>query len=275
MPISSKTLDSLTNNSLTIATDIQAAAIPHALAGRDILGAAKTGSGKTLSFVIPLIEKLHREKWSSEDGLAAVVITPTRELALQIFDVIRIVGKKHNFSCGLVTGGKKEYEGEQERIISMNILVATPGRLLQHFEETPGFDASQVMMLVLDEADRILDLGFKQQLDNIIEYLPPRQTMLFSATQTKSVKDLARLSLNNPTYLAVHAEDDHVTPKQLVQNYIVVSLAEKLDVLFSFIKSHLKSKIIVFFATCSQVRFVYDCVRGMQPGHSLTHSLTH
>ena len=256
---------------LTIATEIQAAALPHALAGRDILGAAKTGSGKTLSFVIPLVEKLYMERWTSDDGLAAVIITPTRELALQIFEVLRIVGKKHSFSAGLITGGRKDFEGEQERIPGMNILVATPGRFLQHLEQTPGFDASQVMVLVLDEADRILDMGFKAQLDSIVEYLPRhRQTMLFSATQTKSVKDLARLSLNNPEYLAVHAEADEVTPKQLIQNYIVCKLPEKLDVLFSFIKTHLKSKMIVFLSTCSQVRYVYECFRAMQPGIPLS-----
>jgi ATP-dependent RNA helicase DDX10/DBP4 len=200
-----------------------------------------------------------------------VVITPTRELALQIFEVLRIVGKRHAFSAGLITGGRKDFEGEQERVIGMNILIATPGRFLQHLEQTVGFDASQVMVLVLDEADRILDMGFKAQLDAIIEYLPrQRQTMLFSATQTKSVKDLARLSLSNPEYLAVHAEDDEVTPKQLVQNYIICKLPEKLDVLFSFIKTHLKSKMIVFFSTCSQVRYVYECFRAMQPGIPLS-----
>jgi ATP-dependent RNA helicase DDX10/DBP4 len=92
----------------------------------------------------------------------------------------------------------------------------------QHFETTNGFDASQLLLLVLDEADRILDMGFRSQLDGILQYLPPRQTMLFSATQTKSVKDLARLSLNNPQYVAVHALDKEVTPKQLLQNYVTV-----------------------------------------------------
>jgi ATP-dependent RNA helicase DDX10/DBP4 len=264
-------LEGLALAKLTIATEIQAAAIPHALAGRDILGAAKTGSGKTLSFVIPLIEKLYIERWGPGDGLAAVIITPTRELAMQIFEVLRVVGKKHSFSAGLITGGRKDFEGEQERISGMNILVATPGRFLQHLEQTAGFDASQVMVLVLDEADRILDMGFKAQLDTIVQYLPrERQTVLFSATQTKSVKDLARLSLNNPEYLAVHAEDSEVTPKQLIQNYIVCKLPEKLDILFSFIKTHLKCKMIVFFSTCSQVRYVYECFRAMQPGIPLS-----
>lgn len=271
LPLSRRTLQGLSQAKLDIATDIQAAAIPHALAGRDILGAAKTGSGKTLAFVVPMIEKLYRARWSTDDGLAAIIITPTRELALQIFEVIRIVGKKHQLSAGLVTGGKKEFEGEQERIVKMNILVATPGRLLQHFEQTSGFDASQLLVLVLDEADRILDMGFKHQLDSIISYLPTyRQTMLFSATQTKSVKDLARLSLNDPEYLAVHAEDKEVTPKQLVQNYIVTPLPEKLNVLFSFIRSHIQSKMIIFFSTCSQVRFVYECFRSMKPGITMT-----
>jgi ATP-dependent RNA helicase DDX10/DBP4 len=265
--LSSKTKEGLRKGNLTIPTEIQAATIPHALAGRDILGAAKTGSGKTLAFIIPVLERLFAESWDLEDGLGAIIISPTRELALQIFEVLRIAGRKHSFSAGLVTGGKKEFEGEQERIVKMNILVATPGRLVQHLEQTPGFDASRIQILVLDEADRILDMGFKTQLDSILEYLPiERQTLLFSATQTKSVKDLARLSLKNPEYIAVHAEHAEATPKQLQQNYIVCPLQEKLDVLFSFIKSHLKSKIIVFMSTCSQVRFVFECFSGMQPG---------
>jgi ATP-dependent RNA helicase DDX10/DBP4 len=267
LPLSKRTLYGLSSSKLEKPTEIQSAAVPHALAGRDILGAAKTGSGKTLAFVIPILEKLFRERWTSEDGLAAIIISPTRELAFQIFEVLRTVGKKHLFSAGLITGGKKEFFAEQERIVSMNILVASPGRLLQHFEQTTGFDASQLMILVLDEADRILDMGFKSQLDAIVNYIPKhRQTLLFSATQTKSVKDLARLSLNHPEYIAVHEKDQEVTPKQLIQNYIITPLHRKLDILFSFIKSHLKSKIIVFFATCNQVRFLYECFRSMQPG---------
>lgn len=131
MPLSSRTLKGLALGQLINATEIQTAVIPHALAGRDILAAAKTGSGKTLAFVIPVLEKLYTQRWGYGDGLAALIITPTRELALQIFEVIRIVGRKHQFSAGLITGGKKEFEGEQSRIVGMNILVATPGRLLQ------------------------------------------------------------------------------------------------------------------------------------------------
>ena len=148
------------------------------------LGAAKTGSGKTLAFVIPVIEKLYVERWGTDDGLGALIITPTRELAFQIFEVLRVVGKRHQFSAGLITGGKGEFEEEQRRVGKINILIATPGRLLQHLEQTPDFDASQLMMLVLDEADRILDMGFKQQLDGILNYLPSnRQTLLFSVTR--------------------------------------------------------------------------------------------
>jgi ATP-dependent RNA helicase DDX10/DBP4 len=124
-------MEGLTLRNLKIATEVQAAAIPHALVGRDILGAAKTGSGKTLAFVIPILERLYVEHWGMEDGLGALIITPTRELALQIFDVLRAVGKKHHFSAGMITGGKKEFEEEQSRIVTMNILVTTPGRLLQ------------------------------------------------------------------------------------------------------------------------------------------------
>jgi len=141
-------------------TLIQRAAIPHALAGRDILGAAKTGSGKTLAFLVPMIELLFRKKWGKDDGLGALILSPTRELALQSFDVLRKVGRNHTISAGLVIGGK-DFGEEQTRITKMNILICTPGRLLQHMDETPSFNCDDLQMLVLDEADRILDMGFK------------------------------------------------------------------------------------------------------------------
>ncbi|RLN78094.1 hypothetical protein BBJ28_00005263 [Nothophytophthora sp. Chile5] len=252
----------------TAPTKIQVGALPHALAGRDVLAAAKTGSGKTLAFLLPVLEKLFRLRWGVEDGLGALVISPTRELALQIFEVLRSVGKAHAFSAGLVIGGKN-FREEQFRLVRMNLLVCTPGRLLQHMEQTPAFDASNLQVLVLDEADRILDLGFKTQLASILEHLPPagaRQTLLFSATQTKSVKDLAALSLREPEYVAVHEHSANATPKGLSQSYVVTPLERKLDVLLSFVKAHLKQKTIVFLSTCRQVRFVHSVFCKLQPG---------
>ena len=252
-------------------TQIQKAAIPHALADRDVLGAAKTGSGKTLAFMIPVLEKLYRLRWGKEDGLGALVISPTRELAFQIFEVARQIGYKHSLSAGLVIGGK-DLKQEQKHIRTMNILVATPGRILQHLEQTYGFSTDQLVMLVLDEADRILDMGFKKTLNAILRFMPPppqRQTLLFSATQTRKVKDLARLSLNNPEYVAVHDKAEFATPKNLKQMYVVTPIKEKLNVLFSFIKTHLKDKILIFLSSCKQVKFVYECFRRIRPGTPL------
>jgi ATP-dependent RNA helicase DDX10/DBP4 len=259
----------------TIMTDIQNACLPHALGGRDILGAAKTGSGKTLAFLIPLVERMFRSKWSPDDGVGAIVLSPTRELAMQIFDVLCVIGAHHHFSAGLVVGGKADaLTEEQYRLPRTNIIIATPGRLLQHLEETPMFDASSCQVLVLDEADRILDMGFRNQLYSILEYLPDggeggRQTMLFSATQTKNVKSLACLSLSKPEYIGVHDKESTATPEQLVQSLIVCPLPHKLDMVFSFIKSHLKQKTLIFFSTCSQVRFIYEMFCTLQPGVSV------
>ncbi|MCL7043916.1 hypothetical protein MKW94_002660, partial [Papaver nudicaule] len=122
-------------------------------------------------------------------------------------------------------------------------------------------------VLVLDEADRILDVGFKEEVNNIISQLPKqRQTLLFSATQTKSVKDLARLSLKDPEYINVHEEDPDSTPSRLEQTAIIVPLNQKLDMLWSFIKMHLKSKILVFLSTCKQVKFVFEVFKKLHPG---------
>jgi ATP-dependent RNA helicase DDX10/DBP4 len=265
-PLSSATKGALKEAKFVSLTAIQRAALPHGLCGRDVLGAAKTGSGKTLAFIIPLIEKLFREKWGRLDGLGALVISPTRELALQIFEELRKVGKRHELSAGVLIGGKDVAE-EASRVAGLNILVATPGRLLQHMDETPGFDASSLQVLVLDEADRILDMGFSATLNAIVENLPvKRQTMLFSATQTKSVGALARLSLKDPEYVSVHADAEAPTPVRLEQAYMECPLPDKLDILWSFIRTHLRSRVIIFLSTCKQVRFVYEAFRRLRPG---------
>ncbi|PIA27449.1 hypothetical protein AQUCO_07700010v1 [Aquilegia coerulea] len=270
-PISQKTKDGLAEGKFKVTTDIQRASLPHTLCGRDILGAAKTGSGKTLAFIIPVLEKLYRARWGPEDGVGCIIITPTRELAGQIFDVLNLVGKRHGFSAGLLIGGRKDVEVEKESVNDLNILVCTPGRLLQHMDETQNFDCSQLQILVLDEADRILDVGFKQALNAIISQLPKkRQTLLFSATQTKSIQDLARLSLKDPEYISVHKEHVTATPSRLQQTAMIVPLDQKLDMLWSFIKAHLNSKILVFLSTCKQVKFVFEAFKKLRPGIPLT-----
>ncbi|KAI5287855.1 ATP-dependent RNA helicase dbp4 [Ascosphaera aggregata] len=271
LPLSEPTMNGLSGSHYKSMTDIQARSLPYALKGRDILGAAKTGSGKTLAFLIPVLENLYRAQWTELDGLGALIISPTRELALQIFEVLRKIGRYHTFSAGLVIGGKK-LQDERERLGRMNILVCTPGRMLQHMDQTAAFEVDNLQMLVLDEADRIMDMGFQSTVDAIVEHLPKdRQTMLFSATQTKKVSDLARLSLSEPEYIAVHEAASSATPASLQQNYIVTPLPDKLDTLWSFIRSNLKAKTIVFLSSGKQVRFVYEAFRHLRPGVSLLH----
>ncbi|EXJ84637.1 hypothetical protein A1O3_05307 [Capronia epimyces CBS 606.96] len=271
LPLSAATQDGLAASHFKTLTTIQSRTIPLALQGSDILGAAKTGSGKTLAFLVPVLENLYRKRWTGYDGLGALILSPTRELAIQIFDVLRKVGRNHSFSAGLVIGGKSLQE-ERDRLGRMNILVATPGRMLQHMDQTAELDIGNLQILVLDEADRIMDMGFKATIDALVEHLPrERQTLMFSATQTKRVSDLARLSLSEPEFVSVHETAESATPSTLQQNYIVTPLPEKLDVLWSFIRSNVKKKILVFMSSGKQVRFVYEAFRHLQPGIPLLH----
>ncbi|KAF9492663.1 DEAD-domain-containing protein [Pleurotus eryngii] len=274
LPITEQTKRGLKKAFFVDMTEIQTQSIPVSLKGKDVLAAARTGSGKTLAFLVPVLEILFRRKWGPSDGLGALIISPTRELAVQIFDVLRSIGGFHSFSAGLVIGGKN-LKDEKDRLSRMNILVATPGRLLQHMDQTLGFNADNLQMLVLDEADRILDMGFSRTLTALLSHLPKsRQTLLFSATQTQSVQDLARLSLKDPVPIGVGEAGDpsaSATPQSLEQHYTVCPLDKKLDVLWSFIKTHLQSKIVVFMSSCKQVRFVFETFCKLHPGVPLLH----
>ncbi|XP_001948824.1 probable ATP-dependent RNA helicase DDX10 [Acyrthosiphon pisum] len=268
-PLSAPTLKGLKDNKYFVPTEIQRESIGYSLRGEDILGAAKTGSGKTLAFLIPVLEILYCNKWNRTEGLAALIITPTRELAYQIFETLRKIGIHHDFSAGLIIGGK-DLKFERKRLDQCNIMICTPGRLLQHMDENPLFDCSNMLVLVLDEADRCLDMGFQQTMNSIIENLPPeRQTLLFSATQTKSVKDLVRLSLSNPHLISVHEDSEHSTPSGLVQSYMVCDLHDKMSLLWSFIKNHLHHKVLVFMSSCKQVKYFYEILCKLRPGTSL------
>ncbi|KAJ6583169.1 P-loop containing nucleoside triphosphate hydrolase protein [Mycena sp. CBHHK59/15] len=272
LPISDSTKRGLKKAFFVDMTDIQAQSLPVSLKGKDVLGAARTGSGKTLAFLVPVLEILYRQKWGPADGLGALIISPTRELAVQIFEVLRSIGGYHSFSAGLVIGGKN-LKDERDRLAKMNILVATPGRLLQHMDQTVGFEADNLQVLVLDEADRILDMGFSRTLSALLSHLPKsRQTLLFSATQTESVSDLARLSLKDPVHIGIQesgATSISAMPQNLEQHYLSCTLDQKLSILWGFIKTHLQSKVLVFLSSCKQVRFVFETFCRMHPGMPL------
>ncbi|CAG0887160.1 unnamed protein product [Cyprideis torosa] len=270
-PLSKKSLEGLSDAGMVSPTPIQRATIGVALLGCDILGAAKTGSGKTLAFLVPLLERLYRERWNPHDGVVAMVITPTRELAYQIFEVLKTVGKHHNISAALLIGGR-DYKFEGTRLDRINILICTPGRILQHMDTNPLLSCENLKILVLDEADRLLDMGFRETLTSILEHLPAeRQTMLFSATQTRSVRDLAVLSLRDPIYVSVDEQSATMTPETLSQGFMICPLVDKVDVLWTFIKTHLRQKTLVFVATCKQVKFFYEIFRHLRPGVPLMH----
>jgi len=271
LPISEYTLLGLKSNSFFKLRKIQQAVIPYALNGRDILGTAKTGSGKTLSFIIPVLERLYHKQWGDTDGLGALILAPTRELATQIFEVLNLVGKKHNFYIGLFIGGKK-FEDESIRIRKINIMVVTPGRLLQHFHETYGFFTNNLMILILDEADRCLDMGFQKQIEDILENLPKnRQTMLFSATLSKNVTKLAKLSLNEPQYIKIIENNLRPTPQKLLETYMKIKAHDKINFIWKFIRSRLSQKIMIFCTTRKQCRYLYEIFRRLQPGIPLKH----
>ncbi|PSS08304.1 DEAD-box ATP-dependent RNA helicase [Actinidia chinensis var. chinensis] len=263
LPISESTLEAIKEMKFQCLTQIQARAIPPLLEGKDVLGAARTGSGKTLAFLIPAVELLYQIRFTPRNGTGVIVICPTRELAIQTHAVAKDLLKHHSQTLGLVIGGAAR-RGEAERIVKgVNLLVATPGRLLDHLQNTKGFIYKNLKCLIIDEADRILEANFEEEMKQIIKILPKkRQTALFSATQTKKVEDLARLSFQTtPVYIDVDDGRKKVTNEGLQQGYCVVPSAKRFILLYSFLKRNLSKKVMVFFSSCNSVKFHSELLR--------------
>ncbi|KAJ1019127.1 hypothetical protein NDA18_006276 [Ustilago nuda] len=242
-------------------TEVQARCIPPLMAGKDVLGAAQTGSGKTLSFLIPAIEMLHRLKFKPRNGTGAIIISPTRELALQIFGVAKELMAHHHQTFGIIMGGANRRAEADKLQKGVNLIVATPGRLLDHLQNTKGFVFSNLKALCIDEADRILEIGFEDEMRQIVKILPNdnRQSMLFSATQTTKVQDLARISLRpGPLYINVHADLAASTVSRLEQGYVVCESDRRFLLLFTFLKKNAGKKIIVFMSSCNSVKYHTD-----------------
>lgn len=262
LPLTDFTQKGLSTLGFTRMTQIQAMSIPPLLAGKDLIGAAKTGSGKTLAFLVPAIELLQKSHFTTKNGTGVIVISPTRELSLQIYGVLRdlCTAGTHRQTHGLVIGGANRRTEAERLARGVNILVATPGRLLDHLQNTKGFVFRNLQILVIDEADRILDIGFEEDLRQIIKILPKqkRQTMLFSATQTKKVEDLARLSIReeDAVHVEIPSETKLATAAGLEQGYVTCPSDKRFLLLFTFLKkNYKKKKIMVFFSSCNSVKF--------------------
>ncbi|MGH9454701.1 MAG: DEAD/DEAH box helicase, partial [Terriglobia bacterium] len=198
-PISAYTKERLAFARFSTPTPVQAAAIPRALEGKDLLATAQTGTGKTLAFLIPIIEQFLRQK---TPGIAALVLVPTRELAMQVVDQYNVLRGTQLSPAALVVGGLSE--GQQLSAIrkGARLVVATPGRL-EDFLDRKLVNFRALRVLVLDEADRMLDMGFLPAIRRIVSILPPeRQTLCFSATLEASVAHLVNDYLKNPVRLA-------------------------------------------------------------------------
>ena len=274
--VSESTLKGIEEMGFTNMMEIQFKSIPHLLQGKDLLAAAKTGSGKTLAFLIPAVELLHKLRFMPRNGTGVIIISPTRELAMQTYGVLQDLLKHHYHTYGLIMGGSNRTAEAKKLANGVNIIVATPGRLLDHLQNTSEFMFRNLQCLVIDEADRILDVGFEPEMKQIVKLLPKRrQTMLFSATQTKKTEDLARISLKKlPLYIGVDDKKAKATVEGLEQGYVVCPAEKRFLLLFTFLRRNRDKKIMVFFSSCNSVKYHYEllnyidlpviCIHGRQ-----------
>src|SRR4051794_39627389 len=232
-------------------TPIQAQAIPAVLEGHDLLGGAQTGTGKTAAFTLPMLHKLtmghSKTNKFGKDGIAALVLTPTRELAAQVEESIRTYGKYLKLTSTVIFGGVGMNPQVSKLKAGIDILVATPGRLLD-LQQQGFLDLSTVEMLVLDEADRMLDMGFLPDVKKILALMPKeKQSLLFSATFSDEIRELANGLLKNPQSIQVTPRN--TTVQRITQTQHPVSRAKKKQLLAHVINEHNWSQVLVFTRT--------------------------
>ncbi|MBR5458428.1 MAG: DEAD/DEAH box helicase [Burkholderiaceae bacterium] len=218
-------------------TPIQAQAIPQVIAGGDVMGAAQTGTGKTAGFGLPLLQRLvptaNTSMSPARHPVRALVLTPTRELADQVHDNIREYAKYTGLRTAVVYGGVDIKPQAETLRRGVEVLIATPGRLLDHIESR-NTNLSQVQVVVLDEADRMLDMGFLPDISRILKLLPQtRQSLMFSATFSPEIKALAGNFLRNPKLIEVARENS--TARTITQKVYEVHDSEKMDALLSLL----------------------------------------
>lgn len=272
LSLSRPVLKGLGSLGYTSPSPIQSAAIPIALLGKDIIAGAVTGSGKTAAFMIPIIERL-LYKPAHIASTRVVVLTPTRELAIQVADVGKNIGKFVNgLTFGLAVGGLNLRQQEQALKTRPDIVIATPGRFIDHLRNSASFSVDSVEILVIDEADRMLEEGFQEELQEIMSLIPSkRQTLLFSATMNSKIKQLISLSLKKPVRIMIDP------PKQaadkLTQEFIRIRKRDHLKpaLLYQLIRkldNTSQKRIVVFVArkeTAHKLRIVLGLL-GMQVG---------
>nr|XP_034832062.1 probable ATP-dependent RNA helicase DDX47 isoform X2 [Maniola hyperantus] len=225
---------------------IQKEAIPVALQGKDIIGLAETGSGKTGAFALPILQSL----LENPQRYFALVLTPTRELAFQISEQFEALGASIGVKCAVIVGGMDMVAQALALSKKPHIIIATPGRLVDHLQNTKGFNLKALKYLVMDEADRILNMDFEVEVDKILRVVPrERRTYLFSATMTKKVQKLQRASLQDPVKVEVSTK--YQTVEKLQQYYIFIPVKYK-DVYLVHILNELSgNSFIVFVSTCA------------------------
>ncbi|KAK9467513.1 P-loop containing nucleoside triphosphate hydrolase protein [Lipomyces arxii] len=227
-------------------TPIQQQSIPIALEGRDVIGLAQTGSGKTAAFAIPILQAL----WERPSPLFACVLAPTRELAYQISEQFEALGSIIGLRCAVIVGGMDMMAQSVALGKKPHVIVGTPGRLMDHLEHTKGFSLRNLKYLVMDEADRLLDMDFGPIIDKLLQLIPhERRTLLFSATMTSKVEKLQRASLASPVRVAVSSK--YETVKTLLQSYLFFPFKHKDTYLVYLVNEMAGQSMIIFARTCN------------------------
>jgi ATP-dependent RNA helicase RhlE len=246
--LSEPILRALTAEGYTQPTPIQAQAIPHVLEGRDLCGIAQTGTGKTAAFALPILHRLaERPVARQRKSCRVLVLSPTRELASQIADSFRAYGRNMKLTTSVVFGGVALGRQERELSFGVDVLVATPGRLIDLIDRK-SLTLRDVEILVLDEADQMLDLGFIHSLKRIVTLLPKeRQTLFFSATMPKTIADLADTFLRNPAKVAVAPVA--TTVERVDQSVMFVSTSRKPALLATILRDPAIDRVLVFTRT--------------------------